>query len=122
IDGDGRADFVVYRNGTWYRLVNGQSTQLNVAFGAAGDKPLLADFDGDGKADPTIFRPSTGTFWYAASSLGGAHRAAQWGISTDVPCPADFDGDGRTDFAVYRPAEGAWYILQSSNGQFVGLQ
>ena len=60
IDGDGKADFVNYRNGTWYRLVNGQNIQLNVPFGAAGDKPLLADFDGDGKADPAIFRPSPG--------------------------------------------------------------
>jgi uncharacterized delta-60 repeat protein len=122
IDGDGRADFVVYRNGTWYRLINGQATQLNMAFGAAGDKPLLADFDGDGRADPAIFRPSTGTFWYAASSAGGAHRGVQWGISTDVPVPADYDGDGATDFAVYRASQGAWYILNSSNGSFVALQ
>lgn len=122
IDGDGKADFVVYRNGIWYRVINGSTTTMNVNFGTTGDKALLADFDGDGKADPAIFRPSTGTFWYAASSAGGAHRATQWGISTDVPVPADYDGDGKTDFAVYRPAEGAWYVLNSSNGQFLGLQ
>jgi hypothetical protein len=121
--GDGKADFVLYRpsTGQWLRYENGSTNTSHMAFGAAGDKPLIADFDGDGKADPSIFRSSTGTFWYAASSLGNAHRANQWGMNGDVPAVADYDGDGKSDYAIFRPANGEWYILNSSNGQMSGL-
>ncbi len=74
------------------------------------------DFDGDGISDPVIFRPSTGTWWYGASSAGGAPRASQFGIATDRLVAADFDGDRKTDLAVYR--DGEWHIY-NSNGYAV---
>ena len=119
-DGDGRADFVLYSpsTGLWSRKSIANGMISNVTFGLPGDKPLIGDFDGDGKSDPAIYRPLTGEWWYAASSLGGQHRAARWGISSDIPVAADYDGDFKTDFAVYRASEGIWYILNSSNGSF----
>lgn len=76
------------------------------------------DFDGDGRADVAVFRPSE-RVWYLNRSTQG-FAAAQFGLETDKLAPADYDGDGKTDIAVFR--EGTWYWLNSSNNHFRGIQ
>jgi len=44
------------------------------------------DYDGDGRTDVAIFRPSTGTWWILQSSTGYTTYTSQlWGASGDVP-------------------------------------
>ena len=75
------------------------------------------DFDGDGKSDISIFRPSAGEWWYLKSS-SGANYAAQFGASTDKPVPGDFTGDGKTDIAFWRPSTGEWFVLRSEDSSY----
>ena len=116
-DGDGVADFGVYREGNWYLQM---STGRFIAkqFGIASDKIVPADFDGDGKADIAVFRAGA---WYYLQSSDNEFRALQFGAAGDIAQPADYDGDQKADFAVFRPSDGTWYLLQSTAG-FTGFQ
>jgi hypothetical protein len=76
-----------------------------------------ADFDGDGTADLSVFRPSDG-LWFVLNSGSGTVDIARFGQDGDIPIDADFDGDRRNDVAVFRPSTGTWFVLNSSNGQF----
>jgi pimeloyl-ACP methyl ester carboxylesterase len=79
------------------------------------------DFDGDGRADISVFRPSAAS-WYLSYSSNNAFIAVQFGASGDLIAPADFDGDGKTDISVFRPTDGGWYRLNSSNNTFTPAQ
>lgn len=97
--GDTRDDYV-YATNEWVRA------------GAAA-----ADFDGDGKSDVSVFRPSNGT-WYFVNSGNNSFQAAQFGAAGDKALAADFDGDSKADFAVFRPSNGTWYVFQSADQTF----
>ena len=68
----------------------------------------VADFDGNGASDVSVFRPADGT-WYAQGSA-----ALGYGAPGDIAVPADYDGDGKADVAVFRPSNGVWYIHGSA--------
>lgn len=82
------------------------------------------DFDGDGRTDLSVFRPSDSPaqpdFLIRQSSNGAAFDNS-WGSVGDVPANADYDGDGRTDIAVFRPSSRTWFILGSLNNSITAL-
>lgn len=77
--------------------------------------PTPFDFDGDGRGDLSVFRPSNG-IWYIVRSSNNTTLSVQFGLGTDRLVPADYDGDRKTDIAVFR--NGAWFILNSSDNTF----
>jgi hypothetical protein len=69
------------------------------------------DFDGDGLADLSLFRPSTAQ-WIVAPSGNGGWTVPTYGAGNlfDFPVPADYDGVGHAELAVYRPSTAQWFI------------
>jgi hypothetical protein len=61
---------------------------LGIQFGTQGDLIAPADFDGDGKADLGVFRPSQGV-WYLLRSTQG-FTGIQYGTNGDIPAPNAF--------------------------------
>ena len=78
--------------------------------------PTSFDYDGDGKSDISIFRPSNGQWWLNKSSAGV--NVFQFGTSSDKLAPGDYSGDGKTDVAFWRPETGEWFILRSEDSSY----
>jgi CubicO group peptidase (beta-lactamase class C family) len=90
-----------------YQLANAAGGSQNTP-GTTSQRTRF-DFDGDSKADVSVFRNGN---WYIQGSRSG-FSGRNWGFATDILAPADFDGDGRTNIAVFRG--GNWYSINSSD-------
>jgi hypothetical protein len=121
-DGDGKDDIAVWRgdgpdpNSAFFYILQSQTNTLRVAqFGRAGDDPrVVADYDGDNKADLAVYRTNASGqnfFFYRSSLTNNNFTSVPFGMGTNVrPYVGDFDGDGKADFSVH------------VNGQFVILR
>jgi hypothetical protein len=112
------ADLAVWRPGTsaaWYVRGSDGSLVASAYWGVTDDIPSPGDFDGDGKTDFCVFRPSTGS-WYIIYSSNNSTAGFGFGTTGDKPVVGDFDGDGKSDPAVFRPSNGSWYWIKSSTG------
>ncbi|MCM3870756.1 MAG: FG-GAP-like repeat-containing protein [Pyrinomonadaceae bacterium] len=94
---------------------NGQGAAYSFSTRA---RSVFPDFDGDGKADLSFFRPSDFT-WRVIRSSDGATSSDRLGIPGVLIAPADYDGDRKTERAVFDPSTGNWCMELSSNGFIV---
>ena len=127
MDGDGKVEFSVFRpsDGTWWGLNATTSAVTSLAWGQTGDEPVgrppflpagpllktAGDFDRDGAADLTVFRPTDG-HWYTLKSTSGYREwvGVALGQDGDIPVPGVWQATGQQERAVYRPATGQWLL------------
>jgi FG-GAP-like repeat len=105
------ASFVITVHGT---VTAGTGTCASYSFTLTyrtGCREPGYDRSNDGKADPTYFVPSTGT-WNVLNSAGGTNTLL-FGQTGDVITPGDYTGDGQTDVSTYRPSANTWYYATS---------
>jgi hypothetical protein len=136
LNGDHKTDWSVVRADefgslTWHTLINEGTyswTQFGITRCTSADQVdcdhiVSADYDGDGRTDLAVWRPSNTpgqTAFYVRRSSDGQDVIQQFGAPGDDPSViGDYDGDGKVDFAVYRPSTAHWLVRLSSNGQLV---
>lgn len=135
-DGDGKDDIAVWRgvaatgpNGGFFFILNSSDMTIDqIDFGVQGDDPtIVGDYDGDGSADPAVYRCGVTDgqcFYYYKGSAGmGEITFVPWGfgsIFSVFPNAGDFDGDGKYDFCVQTdnpdaPGQGLFNLYRSSD-------
>ncbi len=128
-DNDNKDDIAVWRPGApfaaaFYILQSSNSTVRTIQFGQTGDDPAITgDWDGDGSADPAVYRDSAfgnqSGFYYRGSlnNPTGGLTFIPFGLTGDLAVRGDFDADAKIDAAVYRPSNQNWYVRNSGNAQ-----
>ena len=104
-------------DGTWvFRLASGAVKELH--FGQAGDLPVAGDWNGDGRTEIGVFRPSTLT-WYLDKNMNGkaVEIRVQGMRSGDIPLMGDWEGHGIATPAYFRPSDASWHFFSDLAGQ-----
>jgi surface antigen len=135
VNGDGKADAVVYYPGpglagNWYVALSTGSGFAAPSLwlpgtGAGSDRQFLADVNGDGKADAIMYWASTGTYYVALSTGSSFSGATQWSTGqiagSDNQMMGDVNGDGKADAVVFSVGSGTWYASLSNGSGFTGF-
>jgi hypothetical protein len=130
---DYRTKIGVFRNSThiYYQDFNGNGLwegaviDRSYDFGITGDIPVSGDWNGDGRDEIGVFRPSTHMYYQDHNGNGtwnGAviDRMYNFGITGDMPVSGDWNGNGFSEIGVFRPSTHMYYRDYNGNGVWDG--
>jgi Cysteine-rich secretory protein family/Carboxypeptidase regulatory-like domain len=122
-NGNGKDEIGVFRNvngvGEWILDTNGDGVydagDTVFTFGLGTDKPVVGDWNGDGKDEVGVFRNVNGVGQFILDTNGDQQYDATstvffFGLATDKVVIGDWNGDGKDEVGVFR-----------NNGQGVGI-
>ncbi len=133
LDGDRLGDPVLWHeakvSGLWrnawyvWRSTENYTGAGPFYLGPAGLAPVLADFDGDGKADPGINNDDSVNniwrVWRSSMNYADSGDVRLGALCAGTPLAADFDGDGKADPAKVDGND--WRVwMSSANYQMQG--
>jgi hypothetical protein len=109
------------RSNKWYINIHTANFPNGEIRGQVKRATIAADYDGDGRTDVYVYRPSNFTFYILNSLENNLTASTQVGRGLDdlpgvVNNLGDFDGDGRADPVAYNADDNGviyWFILQS---------
>lgn len=123
VDGDGRADAIVYfaGSGSWY-VAKSTGTGFSTpslwisGHGVGSNNQFVGDCDGDGRDDAVVYFGGAGDWWAALSNGNQFNTPSQWdtdhGIGSQQQFLADISGDGKADAIIV--LSGDWYVARSN--------
>ncbi|MFA6363344.1 beta strand repeat-containing protein [Methanoregula sp.] len=103
-------------NGIWYLTDTNGTLTKSVAFGKTGDIPVVGDWNGAGKTEIGVFRPSTGTWYLDYNGDGTVGKTVTFGKSGDTPVVGDWNKAGHSEIGVFRPSTSTWYVNYNFDG------
>ena len=121
----------VAKPGANYAIVGTHTSAANDGtgnLGAAGGGFVLksspsraeSDFLGLGYTQPSVFRPSTSS-WYVQAVTGGQLFGAFGAPNlSDIPTAGTYDAAAHAEMAVFRPSNSAWFASGTGGGFQVG--
>lgn len=140
-NGDGRDDIVAFNRSSgdvFVALSDGakfagtpQAWHTDFSFG--NERPVVGDFNGDGRDDianfiqDTKFGTASAEVYVALSTGSGFGPRVKWhdafsGKASDRVAAGDFDGDGRDDLVAFATSDGGVYIVLSDGVRFSPTQ
>jgi hypothetical protein len=155
-NGDGKTDmgFFNWPDGTvWFGLSNGssitwsaaahigsgQSNQNGAYPSFAGDRVVIADYNGDGRSDFGLLHVADGSIWVGTADASGEYlhdgtetggvlewlspsAAAAMGsavlVEDAIVLPGHFASTSRTDILFYVNTTGKWFVVPSTGSGF----
>jgi hypothetical protein len=115
-NGDGTDTLGFYRPSTAFFTLSDQASALvagiptttyNFGYGSLGDRPVVGDWDGNGRDSVGVYRASI-KYFYLRNTLSGGFADVSilvpFAAAGDIPLAGDWNGDGKASPGLYRPS------------------